>query len=720
LKNVVEDATRSDMNNDLFEDLALSIIDFANLPITLIGTDYRYRLVNNSFCLVHDKEKHELVGQSVVDVWGGEVFETAIKRNLDLCFTGRPVRDEAWMNLPARGRRYCEVVYSPYFDGPKSVSHAVVITYDITERKDVEEALLESEQRFRKLSEASLEAIVFTQDGIVVDANSAMSHLFGCEGNEILGRPATDFVVYEERAVVAEKMRARGEGTYETMGLRKDGTLFPIEVKARHFTVEGYDVSIFAVRDLTERKKVERQLRTYQEHLERLVEERTQELRKSEEKFRNIFLNATEGIFQVTPEGRILSTNPAFATILGYESGEELAREVDNMGMLHADPQKRKEYMQLVHSEPRISNFECLVCRKDETKTWVSVNARAVRDERGGIVYHEGTVQDINERKRMEEQVLLQRDLALSLAATLSMDNALTLCLDAAMKTSGAGCGAIHVRNRETDDLEMTVHVGLSEGFAKRFSSIRAGSKIWSMSLDNRQMRLSISNDLKEPLRSHLLREGINSLAIVPVFYNEEMTAAMNLGFSGTQTVNAGWPTLQLIASQLGNIMVRIEIQQELKNDIEKRTKAEEALQAKSRSLEEMNTALKVLLNQREMDKSELEESVLDNVRQLILPYTHKLRESRLGELQTSLVDVVEENLNRIISPFLKRVRVFNFTPKELEVVTLIKEGKTTKDIAAILKVGTAAIDLHRYNIRKKLGINQAGTNLRSYLLSLE
>jgi PAS domain S-box-containing protein len=154
--------------------------------------------------------------------------------------------------------------------------------------------------------------------------------------------------------------------------------------------------------------------------------------------------------------------------------------------------------------------------------------------------------------------------------------------------------------------------------------------------------------------------------------------------------------------------------------DITERKRAEEALEANSRTLKEINTALKVLLNQREADKRELEESVLENVKKLVLPYVKRLRESRLEENQNSLLDVVEGNLNAIVSPFLKRIRVFNFTPKELEVITLIKEGKTTKDIAAVLHVTTAAIDLHRYNIRKKIGLNQLKKNLHSYLLSLE
>lgn len=154
--------------------------------------------------------------------------------------------------------------------------------------------------------------------------------------------------------------------------------------------------------------------------------------------------------------------------------------------------------------------------------------------------------------------------------------------------------------------------------------------------------------------------------------------------------------------------------------DITERKRAEEALESNSRALKEINTALKVLLNQREADKRELEELVLENVKKLVLPYVKKLRESRLEEDQSSLLDVVEGNLNAIVSPFLKHIRAFNFTPKELEVITLIKEGKTTKDIAAMLHVTTAAIDLHRYNIRKKLGFNQLKKNLHSHLLSLE
>ena len=159
---------------------------------------------------------------------------------------------------------------------------------------------------------------------------------------------------------------------------------------------------------------------------------------------------------------------------------------------------------------------------------------------------------------------------------------------------------------------------------------------------------------------------------------------------------------------------------EELQQDIARRKEVESALDAKSRSLEEVNTALKVLLRQREDDRSELEEKVYSNVKDLVLRYTHMLRETRPDSKQTGLLDIIEANLNKIISPFSKRLSAFDFTPKETEVISLIKEGKTSKDIADLLGVSLDAISQHRYQIRRKLSLNRKKTGLRSYLLTLE
>jgi len=148
---------------------------------------------------------------------------------------------------------------------------------------------------------------------------------------------------------------------------------------------------------------------------------------------------------------------------------------------------------------------------------------------------------------------------------------------------------------------------------------------------------------------------------------------------------------------------------------------SERELQLKSKTLEEANIALKVLLRQREEDKSVLEENVLSNVRKLILPAIDKLKSQRLNEAQMEHVRVVEAHLQDIISPFLQHLttRHFDLTPREIQVAALIKEGKTTKDITEYLNISATAVDFHRKNIRSKLGIKNAKTNLRSLLLSM-
>jgi DNA-binding CsgD family transcriptional regulator len=154
--------------------------------------------------------------------------------------------------------------------------------------------------------------------------------------------------------------------------------------------------------------------------------------------------------------------------------------------------------------------------------------------------------------------------------------------------------------------------------------------------------------------------------------------------------------------------------------DITERKKIQEDLENKSRSLEETNAALRVLLKQREEDKTDLEEKVLHNIKELVLPYIDKLRAGQQSK-DTVIVDIVESNLNEILSPFIKSMasRYANFTPKEIQIADLMKKGKTTKEISQILNLSPRTIDIHRYNIRRKLNINKKKVNLQSYLLTL-
>ena len=148
----------------------------------------------------------------------------------------------------------------------------------------------------------------------------------------------------------------------------------------------------------------------------------------------------------------------------------------------------------------------------------------------------------------------------------------------------------------------------------------------------------------------------------------------------------------------------------------------ESELNHQSSHLEEVNTALKVLLKQRENDRNELEEAVLANVKELVIPYIERVKKGQLSNNQKSYLNILESNLNNIISPFIKKLSssLFTLSPMEIKVANYIKEGMTTDEIAELLYVSTNTVLTHRYHLRTKLGLKNKKINMRTYLKSLE
>jgi DNA-binding CsgD family transcriptional regulator len=148
----------------------------------------------------------------------------------------------------------------------------------------------------------------------------------------------------------------------------------------------------------------------------------------------------------------------------------------------------------------------------------------------------------------------------------------------------------------------------------------------------------------------------------------------------------------------------------------------ETELEVKAKNLEELNIALRVLLKRREEDKTEVEEKVLFNIRELVAPHLEKLKKSGLDKIQHAYVNALESNLNDIVSPFSRRLstRYLNLTPSEIQISNLIRQCRTTKDIATFLNLSSKTIEGHRKNIRKKLGIKNKKANLRTHLQSIQ
>ncbi len=156
------------------------------------------------------------------------------------------------------------------------------------------------------------------------------------------------------------------------------------------------------------------------------------------------------------------------------------------------------------------------------------------------------------------------------------------------------------------------------------------------------------------------------------------------------------------------------ELLQRYRNDLENLVKERTA------SLEEANTALRVMLNTAERMRAETQESVLLNAKSLIIPYLEELKRTELDDRQTFYLDLLEQSLTRITQPFIEGLpaECLTLTPTELLVMNLVKEGKMTKDIAILLNMSQRTVQNHRYSIRTKLGLKNKATNLRAYLSS--
>lgn len=157
--------------------------------------------------------------------------------------------------------------------------------------------------------------------------------------------------------------------------------------------------------------------------------------------------------------------------------------------------------------------------------------------------------------------------------------------------------------------------------------------------------------------------------------------------------------------------------QKQAENGLKQR---EATLKIRTKELEEVNSALKVLLKQRGADKTEIEEKVLFNVKELVLPYAQELKKTRLDAKQKAYLNVLQSNLNNIISPFTYRLssQYSGLTPTEIRVASLVKEGHTAKEIAEMLTVSVRTIEFHKKGIRRKLGLRNRKVNLRAHLLS--
>ena len=319
---------------------------------------------------------------------------------------------------------------------PVTVEGEVLFTAclrDITERKQAEQALSDQDKKYRLLFENATHGIYrTTPDGRILLANPALLQMLGYDSVEQLTTRNLE-ADGTEAAYTRAEFKARLEAEGELRGLeavwaRRDGQLICVRENAR--LVLGLDgTPLFyegSVEDITARKEAEEALRRAHEELEARVKARTADLsdanaalqaemaqrQRAEDNYRSLFENAVEGIFQSSPGGHYLSANPALAHLYGYDSSEEMICGLADIGaQLYVQPGRRDEFARLMEESDVIAGFESEVYRRDGTTLWISEAARIIRSPTGALLRYEGTVQDITERKRAEEQIRATGDM---------------------------------------------------------------------------------------------------------------------------------------------------------------------------------------------------------------------------------------------------------------------------------------------------------------------
>jgi diguanylate cyclase (GGDEF)-like protein/PAS domain S-box-containing protein len=332
-----------------------------------------------------------LYGYSAEEAMGRTVWEVTrplggadvVARNISKVKRGETVGPFDAVHHARDGRPlHVSVTLSPIKDPTGEVVGVFAVNRDVTERKEAEEALKESEERFRRLTQAAFEGIAVNENGKISYANLAYADMFGYEVSELRSMEVLELHPPETRDEVRQKISSGYGEPYESKGLRKDGTTFDVEIRGRTITYEDRFVRVTSIRDITERKEAE------------------DALKESEERYRAVMEQSTEAIWLFDPDSKeVLESNTAFQELLGY-SAEELRGMTNYDFVAHNKEDIDAAVRQKVRDEEDLPS-ERKYRRKDGTLLDVEVNGTVIFYGDKEVVC--SVARDLTERKETEE-----------------------------------------------------------------------------------------------------------------------------------------------------------------------------------------------------------------------------------------------------------------------------------------------------------------------------
>jgi PAS domain S-box-containing protein len=393
--------------------------------------ELKHIYVNPPALRLYGKPPDAIIGKTIEETGVAEPYCSLWKERLQKVFAiGQPMQVEDYFPS-ANGMEFFQSHCVPEFAVDGTVANVLIVSRNLTERKQAEEALQESEGRFRSMYEHAAVGIEqVAVDGRLLMVNAALCHMLGYSEGELRSKTYEEITHAEDRnreAPLLDAMR-RGERDFyeiEKRCLHRDGS--PVWVNVTSSPVKDaagkllYRISI--IQDITERKRVE------------------EALRESEERFRSMYGKAAVGIQQLTNDGRLLMVNAALCRMLGYSKSELLGRTV--MELTHPDDLARDAALlePVLRGESDLFEAEKRYLHRDGSPVWVHVTSSVVKDASGRPLYRIAIVQDVSERKRAEQALLRSEKLATvgRMAATIAheINNPLAAVMNALFIAKG-------------------------------------------------------------------------------------------------------------------------------------------------------------------------------------------------------------------------------------------------------------------------------------------
>ena len=349
-----------------------------------------------------------------------------------------------------------------------------------------------------------------------------------------------------------------------------------------------------------------------------------------------------------------------------------------------------------------------------------------------GLDSENQTLRQENHRLKIknDELELINRSF-LSINSSLELDRVLSTILEAIQNLFGAVGSSIWLKDQQTGDVVCHQAAGFQSNLVKGWR-LAPGEGIagWVSSCGKRV----ILPDTREDSRhfgevAQKMRVELRSLISVPMRVKGAVIGALQVVDKDVNRFNASHAKLlgaladaSATAIENAQLFERASLEIAERKRAEKKLKeSQKALREKSVALEEVNTALNVLLKNREEDQVQMEDVIVANVKDLVMPFIEKLSQSQLDEKQTVYVEIIQNNIASIVSPFLRQIpmKFFDLTPTEIQIADLVRKDKTTKEIANILNASEKTIEAHRNRLRKKLGLTNQRIQLRDYLMTL-